>query len=78
MKQMLSDEHRSALVEYRLERAHHTLEEALPLNFSNRLLQQTAKESHRIDMQCPGTVSAHPKAGGIPILNRAGTALLPA
>ncbi|MBC5633213.1 HEPN domain-containing protein [Parabacteroides hominis] len=28
MKQMLSDEHRSALVEYRLERAHHTLEEA--------------------------------------------------
>ena len=44
MKQMLSDEHRSALVEYRLERAHHTLEEALPLNFSNRLLQQTAKE----------------------------------
>ena len=47
MKQMLSDEHRSALVEYRLERAHHTLEEALPLNFSNRLLQQTAKESLR-------------------------------
>ena len=34
--------------------------------------------AHCTDMQCPGTVSAHPKAGGIPILNRAGTALLPA